>query len=290
MKGLFIGLSTLDCIYLTTNFPCANEKIVAIDQSIVAGGPATNAAITFNYLGNHATLFSVIGNHPLSNLIKSDLATHSLQIIDLAPEIQIIPPISSIVVTQSTGERAVISINATKTQGQIEQLNSDIIEGIDLVLIDGHQMAISQVIAHKARSKNIPIVIDGGSWKEGFEEILPNVNYAICSADFYPPNCQTQEEVLTYLEEMGIPYIAISQGEKPIIYSDKGIRGKIEIPWLRVVDTLGAGDIFHGAFCHYILTNSWTTALEKSAQIASYSCKFFGTRKWMSQWIVDCTF
>ncbi|NET50891.1 MAG: sugar kinase, partial [Merismopedia sp. SIO2A8] len=46
-------------------------------------------------------------------------------------------------------------------------------------------------------------------------------------------------------------------------------------------DTLGAGDIFHGAFCHYILQQNFTESLVAAAEIASNSCKFFGTRRWM---------
>jgi len=47
------------------------------------------------------------------------------------------------------------------------------------------------------------------------------------------------------------------------------------------VDTLGAGDIFHGAFCHFILQESWEDALGKAAEVASHSCRYFGTREWM---------
>ena len=46
--GLFIGMSALDCIYLTENMPNKNQKIVSLEQLICAGGPATNAAITFS--------------------------------------------------------------------------------------------------------------------------------------------------------------------------------------------------------------------------------------------------
>ncbi|PMB30496.1 ribokinase, partial [Fischerella thermalis CCMEE 5319] len=47
------------------------------------------------------------------------------------------------------------------------------------------------------------------------------------------------------------------------------------------VDTLGAGDIFHGAFCHYVLRENFLDALASAAKIAAFSCQFFGTRRWM---------
>jgi sugar/nucleoside kinase (ribokinase family) len=47
---------------------------------------------------------------------------------------------------------------------------------------------------------------------------------------------------------------------------------------IKAVDTLGAGDIFHGAFCHYILQQDFPTALSNAAKVAARSCESFGTR------------
>jgi len=282
--GLFIGISTLDCIYLTEKMPKENQKIVALDQTISGGGPATNAAVTFSYLGNKSNLLTTIGNNPIGSLIKGDLANYSLKLIDLTPERKETPAVSAIVVTKATGNRAVISINTTKFKATIEQIPQNILQGIDIILIDGHQMTISQEIARLAREQNIPVAIDGGSWKKDFDKVLPYVDYAVCSADFYPPNCSDREQVFHYLKKFNIPNIAITNGDKAIEYLSRGERGKIAIESLEnVVDTLGAGDIFHGAFCYYILQHNFKQALTEAAKIASKSCQFFGTRKWMKK-------
>ncbi|MFB2879881.1 sugar kinase [Floridanema aerugineum] len=282
-QGLFVGLVTLDLVYLTTNPPGINQKIVALDYTVSAGGPATNAAVTFSYWENRAKILGVVGQHPISHLIRSDLANYRVEIQDLDPARLNPIPVSSIFVTNSTGDRAVISLNATKSQVAEESIPSDILQDIDIILIDGHQMAVSQKIAKQSQGKNIPLVVDGGSWKPGFEELLPFVNYAICSANFYPPGCETTEQVIAYLAGLGIPDIAITQGEKPIQYLSKGIAGTIEVPAIKPVDTLGAGDIFHGAFCHYILNQDFLSALQEAAKVAAKSCQYFGTRRWMSQ-------
>jgi sugar/nucleoside kinase (ribokinase family) len=107
------------------------------------------------------------------------------------------------------------------------------------------------------------------------------VDYAICSASFFPPNCYTQEEVFAYLTQLGIPHIAITHGEKPIQYLTLGKTGVVDVPKTQAADTLGAGDIFHGAFCHYILRENFIDALASAAKIAAFSCQFFGTRRWM---------
>lgn len=280
-SGLFVGMATLDLIYLSSKLPGNNEKIAASDYTVSAGGPATNAAVTFSYLGNQTSLLAVVGNHPITQLIHSDLKGYGVKIVDLGSTNTQPPPVSSIIVTEARGERAVISLNASKIKAGIEQLPADILSGIDLVMIDGHQMTVSCAIAQLAKGNNIPVVIDGGSWKPGFEAVLPFVDYAICSANFYPPGCRSSEEVFCYLEAMGIPHIAITQGEESILYCNRGKFGQLPIPAIKAVDTLGAGDIFHGAFCHYILQSSFTEALTDAAKLASYSCQFFGTRRWM---------
>lgn len=280
-KGLFVGMLTLDFIYLTASFPSPNQKLAAADYTVSAGGPATNAAVTFSYLGNQAVVLTVAGNHPINGLIGSDLDNYKVAIADLEPARTEPPPVSSIIVTQNTGDRAVVSLNASKAQAGVNAIPADILQGVDIVLIDGHQIEVSCAIAQQAKAKNIPIVMDGGSWKPGLENILPMVDYAICSDNFYPPNCHNSEQVFSYLSNLRIPHIAITRGEKPILYHSPTETGEIEIPQINPIDTLGAGDIYHGAFCHYILQTSFRETLTAAAKIASYSCQFFGTRRWM---------
>ncbi len=281
-NGLFVGLITLDLIYLSQDFPARNQKIVASDYTVAAGGPATNAAVTFQVLGNQSTLIGVLGTHPLSQLIRSDLCQHQLEMIDLDQNRLEPPPVSSILVSEGTGDRTVVSINATKSQ-MIEAPNlSKILPNIDIILIDGHQIPISQDLVQQAKTYHIPIVLDGGSWKPGLETILPFVDYVICSANFHPPNCQTSQDVFAYLQSLTIPYIAMTHGEKPIQYCTPITDGTIPIPSLQAVDTLGAGDIFHGAFCHFMFDYPFPEALAKASEIASQSCLYFGTRQWIN--------
>jgi len=265
--GLFVGLVALDLVYLATSAPSNNQKVVASDYTVAAGGPATNAAVTFS--------------HPMTQLIQADLETYGVATLDLNPSQYEPPPVSSIIVTQATGERAVISINAVKSKAAKDSIPDNILQGIDIVLIDGHQMEVGVAIAKLAIGLNIPVVIDGGSWKSGFESVLPFVDYAICSANFYPPNCNSTIDVFAYLSASGISHIAITQGEKPIQYLSQDTVSNLEVPQIKAVDTLGGGDVFHGAFCYYILRENFTDALAAAADIASYSCQFFGTRHWM---------
>lgn len=274
MNGLFVGLMTLDCIYQAQRPPQANEKLVAQDVMMAAGGPATNAAVAFSALGGAATIVAAVGQHPVTALLREDLTHMGVDITDLTPQRQTAPPVSSIVVSVASGERAVISRNAVDLQVDHHPVD---LAHVDVVLVDGHQMTLSHQVAMAAQNSNIPVVIDAGSWKPGFDQVLPLATVVIASANFQPPGGQT---ALTYLQGLGIPYVAITHGEQPVIVSDHGQVSALPIPATVVVDTLGAGDIFHGAFCH-AWAGDFPTALAQASQVASLSCQYFGTRAWI---------
>jgi sugar/nucleoside kinase (ribokinase family) len=286
--GLFVGLITLDLLYLVTELPDRNQKIVALDYLMAAGGPATNAAVAFKHLGNEATMLGGMGSHAVTTCVSADLQQWGVTIADLQPDRADPLPTSSILVTQATGDRAVVSLNASKSQAPADAIPGSILTDLErhriqIVLIDGHQMEVGHTIAQCARAAHIPIVIDGGSWKPGFEQVLPLADYVICSANFHPPGCTTSEQVLHYLSALQIPHIAITQGDRPIQFLSQGKSGSIPVPSVSTIDTLGAGDILHGAFCHFILHTSFQESLTQAATIAAHSCQFFGTRRWMEK-------
>ncbi|MGD1856091.1 MAG: PfkB family carbohydrate kinase [Leptolyngbyaceae cyanobacterium] len=278
MHGFFVGLITLDCIYQAQHPPQANEKLVAQAATMAAGGPATNAAVAFATMGGKATLMAAVGQHPVTALLRDDMTHVGVCLTDLTPRRQEPPPISSIVVAQ-TGERAVISRNAVGLQVGPDSAISDL-DGVDVVLVDGHQMALSQRVAMTARQAGIPVVVDAGSWKPGFEQVLALATVVIASANFQPTDA---EDALTYLQGLDIPYIAITQGERPIIVSDRGNVSELLVSATAVVDTLGAGDIFHGAFCH-AWQGDFISALSQASRVASLSCQYFGTRTWITEY------
>jgi sugar/nucleoside kinase (ribokinase family) len=285
--GLFIGLITLDLTYLTAQLPSPNQKQVALDYTIAAGGPATNAAIAFSHFQHTANLLGVVGCHPLSQFVHTELEQWQVHVFDLNPQQTTPLPTSSILVTQSTGERAVISLNAVRSQATIDQIPVNVLQDVAIVLIDGHQMDIGSAIAQQAKASNILVVVDGGSWKPGFESILQYADYAICSANFHPPQVSSSSasDIFDYLTSLGIKHSAITNGSAPIEYcqnvDQNDDRGEILVPQIQAVDTLGAGDIFHGAFCHYILHLDFVSALTAAAEVASLACTSFGTRQWL---------
>lgn len=280
--GIFVGLSTIDVVYSIDQFPAANSKVAARSQDLFVGGPATNAAFTFGHLGGEPTLVTTAGRHVLSSVVRKELQRHSIQLIDLNSDFDEVPVISSICII-GTGERNVISANAKRVKALPARVDERVLEDAAIVLVDGHYMQACQVWASAARARGIPVVLDGGSWKDGTQDLLDSVDTAICSADFLPPGCSPGDEVVNYLRDCSVTNIAITNGAEAVRFQAGVSSGMVQVPQVRVVDTLGAGDIFHGAFCyHASIGRGFVEALEAAATIAAESCRFRGTREWMN--------
>jgi len=282
MIGVFVGAATLDLHYLVAEGRTRNSKGPALRFGMYAGGPAANAAITFTHLGGSARLYAEIGSHPLGTVIAADLAEHGVELVDLAPEAEAIPMVSSILSFDETGDRMSVS-SYYADAGVADSLPGPLPEDSEILLLDGFLRGPSLEAAARAKDRGIPVVLDGGSWKSGMHDLLPMVDVAVCSADFLPPGTSTHHEALTYLQDRGIRRVAVTRGEASILYRDGDERGEVPIERRPVVDTLGAGDVFHGALCRSLAAGrSFVDALADAAAVATRSCGGFGTRAWMA--------
>jgi sugar/nucleoside kinase (ribokinase family) len=311
-RALFAGLCTLDIIQGVTRMPGRNEKVTAQRQTIAAGGPATNAAVTFAFLGGRATLLTGVGGHPLTRGMLADLEDSGVTLVDVTAGDNAPPAVSSIIVTQGSGDRCVVSTNAADRRLQPPPALDDLVTEASVVLIDGHHPALALATARTARARGRLTVLDGGSWKPGTPGLLPYVDIAICSADFRPPGSDEEVDVLGALLDAGVSWAAVTHGPRPVRWAGRGARGEVPVPSVDAADTLGAGDVFHGAFTYAVAAlgadaepfnraspgsgslgpsslgpSSLGSALGFAASVAAHSCRTFGTRTWTTSWPPD---
>ncbi|MEU0030534.1 PfkB family carbohydrate kinase [Streptomyces sp. NPDC006335] len=286
-EGLFVGLCTLDVIQLVDHVPGSDEKVTARQQVVAAGGPATNAAVTFGHLGGAARLLTGIGSHPLGLAVSAELRELGVRVSDLAADSVEPPAVSSVLVTESTGDRAVASTNATGHRLTPPDDLHALVAACDVVEFDGHHMELATATARLARAAGRRTLLDGGSWKAGTAELLALIDVAVCSDAFRPPGTQTPADVLRFLTEHGVAWSAVSRGGRPIEWAGPEGGGTVDVPAVRVADTLGAGDVLHGALTHRLAAQRQVTpygfveALRAAAEVASRACASFGTRAWL---------
>ena len=333
---LCCGLTTLDVIQEVDAVPAPNEKAVARALTVTFGGPAANAAATAVALGARARLVTSIGSGPVADLVRAELATAGVEVVDLAAGSGAAPAVSTVLVTASTGQRAVVSVNATRS-GELPTVPAGVLDGVGVVLVDGHHLASALEVARSARAVGVPVVHDGGSWKPGLERLLALVDHAIVSADFRVPagelpadgsaadgsaadgsaadgsaadgsatdgaaidgaetgrasaRVDPRERILREVASFGPLVVARSDGAGPLLVLEPRASAAVRSvtvpvdPARRVVDTVGAGDVLHGAYAAFLGGTCGAVdpvvLLARAAGVASESVHFAGARGWV---------
>ena len=288
---LACGLATLDVVQTVDAVPTPNEKVVATGLLVAAGGPAANAAVTCAALGVPSRLVTRIGDGPLAAAVRDDLVAHGVDVLDVAAAGST-PPVSTVLVTRGTGERAVVSVNGTLA-GAGGEVPDRAWDDVVVVLVDGHHLDLALACATTARRRGVPVVLDGGSWKPGLEALVALTDVAVLSADFAVPGASG--DALTDVRRMGPGLVARSRGAAPIEVLDVGERFTVPVPTVDVADTLGAGDVLHGALVAWLAALvrggggsaamgalAWPDALAWAARVASASCAAPGARWWIA--------
>lgn len=283
-RGLFVGLTTIDIQYFVDVFPSSNKKVKTAPPQIIPGGPATNAAVAFSYLNREAFLASAIGSNSFSDFAKSDFESTGIRHYDLTEKQQQNAVIASVITSENNGERTIFTHHPDEIAPSFtpEFLFTNVKP--DILLLDGFYPEFSIECARLAKHRNIPVVVDGGSWKTQYSELIPLADIFICSSDFYPPGIVDIDMLFRFFMEAGVKKSVVTRGGKSILYSTEKGRGEVPVQTAKIVDTLGAGDIFHGAFCYYYLSSgfNFSGALEAASKLASFSCKYSGTRSWLN--------
>jgi len=279
-KALFCGLTTIDIQYFVDVFPKSNLKIKTDAPDILVGGPATNAAVAFSFLNQGAYLVSKVGESAFSSFVLDDFSKNNLHFTDLAPGDT--KPVIASVVTSSNGDRNIFTHHPDSGNWSID--TNEILDHVqpDIVLMDGFYPEAAISLVREAALRNTPIVLDCGSWKPQYTELLKYTDIAICSEDFMPPYCNNSNEVFSFLKELGVMNMAITRGSRSILFEKETDKGEIDVKGVEAIDTLGAGDFIHGAFCYYFLKfKDFEKSLYKASQLATYTCKFKGSRDWL---------
>ncbi|MGY5766548.1 PfkB family carbohydrate kinase [Brachybacterium sp. DNPG3] len=290
-RGLFAGLATLDVIHRVDPAPGPDEKVTARAQFVAAGGPAANAAVAFSALGGRAVLLTALGRGPIARTIAAELAEQGVEVVDLAPDLEDAAPVSSVAVREATGERSIVGGDAA---GLVlptidEAVVADAVEGADVVLLDGHHPLLARAVLDAARSRGLPVVLDAGRWKPIMEELVGAVTDVVTSEGFRLPGTTAAEESAAAIlrrgasDDRGVRTVATTAGPGPVRWwsAVPPGSGSVAVPAVRAVDTLGAGDVLHGA---YALALARGADLERrlafAAEVAAVRCTFVGPRSW----------
>ncbi|WP_237570918.1 PfkB family carbohydrate kinase [Mycolicibacterium lacusdiani] len=283
--GVFVGLATLDVIHRIAKPPAANEKITAAAQFVAAGGPAANAAVTFAALGGDATLVTALGDEPVADLIRADLAAYGVTVVDASAGSRRAVPVSTVSVLESTGERSVVSLDAVNSDAPAPEGLDDLVARADVVLVDGHHPLIARAAAASASARRTTLVVDAGRWKSVMTDLVVHATDVVCSSDFRVPGTSDSESTAAALVGSGVRTVVTTHGGDPVHWWSEGESGSVPVEPVTVVDTLGAGDAYHGAYAYFStgIGTGVADRVDRSSRVAALRCSVVGPRAWLRE-------
>jgi sugar/nucleoside kinase (ribokinase family) len=292
---LLVGLCTVDVVQRVTELPSPGQKLQSTSVELVAGGPAANAAITVAAMGGRATLVTVLGSHPLGALARADLTGHDVRIVDTSSVSARPPAVSSVAVRDRDGERIVVSHNAVDIDPPTDlPAWPALLADVGAVLVDGHHPKLAVAAARAARGRRIPVVLDAGSDKPVLSELLPLVDVCACAATFRLGQRHSPRATERAIHDLGVPVVLRTDGAGPVRWSvladGHTTTGQVRPPTVVARDTLGAGDVWHGALALGVagLGRVPTAAdlpglVEVANRVAATRVGVVGARAWLRQ-------
>ena len=250
MKHVLVsGLATVDMIFYMDELPAFEKKYRAKKALITTGGNAANASIAISRLGGKASLLTQVGQDFFGNLIMTELAAEKVETNRIDQKENISTAYSSIIIDKK-GARQIINYRTDNLDFSKLSLGNQI--NYEAYLTDGRSKEITLATLREARKKNKPGILDAE--EPVCHSAVKLASHVAFSRQGLSNFCNTSS-ILKGLKIVGHNsnnWICVTDGERGVFFLDNGKLVQLKPPKTKVVDTLGAGDVWHGAFSHWL--------------------------------------
>jgi len=277
-----VGLNATDTLIVLPHFPAYGGKVPFEEELLSPGGQVASALVTCTRLGLSAKYIGTVGDDQRGRIQMDSLLASAIDLGDVELRRNCPNQSAYILIDRSTGERTVLWRREDCLRIDPASITADKITCARLLHIDGHDTAAVARAAEVAREHGVPVTVDVDTIYPGFDRVLPNVDYLVASSEF-PGRWTDESDPFKALEmiqnDYGMRVAAMTLGahgalarfEGQFIYSPAFV--------VNCIDTTGAGDVFHGAFCYAVLQNMpLREALEFSNAMAALNCTALGAR------------
>ncbi len=275
-----IGLDNLcmDLNLLCARMPAEGELVSLDDMSLQGGGKVPNALVAAARLGSQCAIIGAAGDDRYGRACRDDLAAHGIDVSGL----KLRPGHTALCVSIVAGGKKhyIESCPGYAPLGADEMEKAAIASAKYLMLYQLDEAALTA--AGFARKHGVKVVADADEYDARTMKHLSSIDVLIASEYFYRAACKgtSDEENLRRLAEKGVETVVVTLGERGSIGLERNNFFRVEA-WKapRVVDTTGAGDVFHGAFCHYLCRGEGAEqAARLAGAAAAIKCAALGGR------------
>lgn len=261
-------------------FPGPGGKVSATDFVVTSGGQAGNAAVAMARLGAKVVYIGAVGDET-DDVANSILRTFARENIDVSHAIRVpgARSAASLIMLDADGEKMIATLRPTGLHAAVPDDPDGIVADADAVMLDNRYSNISLPICLAAQKRGIPRVLDFDKPTRPDDPLFQACSHVICSADAIRESTGVKDlpGALKKLGESFSEFLAVTDGPKGVYWLDNNEVRHMDAFAVKAVDTLGAGDTFHGAFAvRFVETRDVVDAMRFAAAAAAIKCTRFG--------------
>jgi sulfofructose kinase len=275
-----VGLNATDTLIPLAAYPTRGSKVEYRNASVMPGGQAATTVVACATWGLSSRYIGKLGEDDAARLHREAFTRAGVE-----AHLTVVPGAASpqsLILVDEGGERTVLCRRDERLLLQPDDLRRDLIVNTRALHVDGYETAAATQAAVWARQAGVPVIADLDELYSGVEELIAHVDYLIVSRDF-PGRLMKDANLESSLRRMqarfGCRLAAATLGEQGVLAWDG--RRFHERPAYRVpvVDTTGAGDIFHAGFI-YAMLQGWDLGqqLDFACAAAAMNCMAAGAR------------
>ncbi len=275
-----VGLNATDTLIPLPSYPVRGSKTEYRSVSIMPGGQTASAVVACQSWGLSTRYVGRLGDDDAGRLHRREFARTGVDARIVEVPGAACP--QSLIVVDAGGERTVLCRRDDRLLLQPTDLERSWIVNARALHLDGYETAAATQAAQWAHQAGVPVIADLDETYAGVEDLLECIDYLIVSRDF-PGRLTGETNLERALRKMhgryGCRLTAATLGQDGVLAWD-GKRSYLHSAYrVPVVDTTGAGDIFHAGFI-YALLQGWTLErqLDFACAAAALNCTCSGAR------------
>jgi sulfofructose kinase len=278
-----VGLNATDTLIPLAHYPERGSKMEYRSETVLPGGQVASTVVACQHWGLSTRYVGKLGDDAAAALHRQAFAREGVEthIVTVPGGVS---PQSLILVDNSygSGERTVLNRRDDRLRLRPEELRREWIVNARALHVDGHDTAAATLAAGWAREAGVPVIADLDELYPGIEGLLPLIDYLIVSRNF-PCELMAEADLESALRLMQARYgstlAAATVGEDGVLAWDGEQFHHTAAYRVQVVDTTGAGDIFHAGFI-YGLLQGWPLdrQLDFACAAAALNCTGVGAR------------
>lgn len=269
-RVIAVGIAVMDKIFSVPAIPDEPIKVFATGYSEIGGGPAATGAVTVARLGGEAVLWARVGDDPVGRRIVEELGEWGVR-----PRIRLVPGarsgVSGVLVDKD-GERLIIAFADPGLDTDPAWLPLAEVAAADAVLADMRWPRASEIVLDAARAAGVPAVLDADLASDDVaHRLVARSDYAVFSRPALTRFAGTDDvaEGLRAAAQVCPGRVGVTLGGEGFAWLEGGNLAREPGFTVETVDTLGAGDVFHGAFALAVAEGRDMRAAARFANAAS---------------------